>query len=486
MLDRASGHTSGHRLTDVGDGALVLHAWGGAATLTPISHATPWELIVRHRPWSAAATGLLAAALAVAPSASAVAQPGPDTDPERVPEEVTGVPEPAQGVPAAPRSTGRSTAVPDATLAARLQSRSEALVPALGGRVVDVDSGKSVWSRGGPVGLRPASSTKVLTALSAVKVLGPDYRFRTRVLQPTSHDDRVYLEGRGDPTLSTARLKGLATSTANRLDAQGVKDVYLRVDDSFFPAPTNAHGWEAGDVPEYVAPVRALVVDQKNSMDTSMQAAKVYADALRARGIGIRSTTRMKAPSTARQVTYRTSPVLRTVVADMLRVSQNDYAEALAWTTALEAGGSRTWDAVNWRTRREVARYGVTTSGMQLYDGSGLSRANRISATSLSSLMATLYTDPQMQPIFFGNDALPVAGRTGTLENRFGTSPSSCAVDRVRAKTGSLRDTTVLTGIATGTDGRTRAFAFLSGDRDNTATVRQRIDELAATTVTCM
>lgn len=439
---------------------------------------------MRHRPWSATAVGLLAATVAVTSSASAAAQPVPD--PERVPEKVTGVPEPAQGVPAAPPSADRSAAVPDATLAARLQSRSEALVPSLGGRVVDVDSGRSVWSRGGPVGLRPASSTKVLTALSAVQVLGADYRFRTRVLQPKTHDDRVYLEGRGDPTMSTARLKSLATSTANRLDAQGVKDIYLRVDDSFFPAPTSAHGWEAGDVPEYVAPVRALVVDQKNSMDTSMQAAKVYADALRARGIGIRSTTRMKAPATARQVTYRTSPVLRTVIADMLRVSQNDYAEALAWTTALEAGGSRTWEAVNWRTRREVARYGITTSGMKLYDGSGLSRANRISATTLSSLMAKLYTDRQMKPIVFRDDALPIAGRTGTLENRFGTPPSSCAVGRVRAKTGSLRDTTVLTGIATGTDGRTRAFAFLSGDRDNTAAVRQRIDELAATTVTCM
>lgn len=439
---------------------------------------------MRHRPWSATAVGLLAATVAVTSSASAAAQPVPD--PERVPEKVTGVPEPAQGVPAAPPSADRSAAVPDATLAARLQSRSEALVPSLGGRVVDVDSGESVWSRGGPVGLRPASSTKVLTALSAVQVLGADYRFRTRVLQPKTHDDRVYLEGRGDPTMSTARLKSLATSTANRLDAQGVKDIYLRVDDSFFPAPTSAHGWEAGDVPEYVAPVRALVVDQKNSMDTSMQAAKVYADALRARGIGIRSTTRMKAPATARQVTYRTSPVLRTVIADMLRVSQNDYAEALAWTTALEAGGSRTWEAVNWRTRREVARYGITTSGMKLYDGSGLSRANRISATTLSSLMAKLYTDRQMKPIVFRDDALPIAGRTGTLENRFGTPPSSCAVGRVRAKTGSLRDTTVLTGIATGTDGRTRAFAFLSGDRDNTAAVRQRIDELAATTVTCM
>src|SRR5699024_4823179 len=112
------------------------------------------------------------------------------------------------------------------------------------------------------------------------------------------------------------------------------------------------------------------------------------------------------------------------------RVSQNDYAEALAWTTALEAGGSRTWNAVNWRTQREVQRYGIGTSGMRLHDGSGLSRANRISAASLASLMAKLYSDQQMRSIFFGSSALPVAGRTGTLENRFSAWPSSCATGR--------------------------------------------------------
>ena len=437
----------------------------------------------RRRPWAVAALGVLA--LVIGPSAAA--QPGPETDPERVPERVAGVPRPAGEVPASPPSTGSAgQAVPDSTLAARLQSRSESLVPTLGGRVLDVDSGKSVWSRGAPVGLRPASATKVLTAMSAIKVLGADHRYRTTVVQPRTQDDRVYLKGSGDPTLSTARLTGLANSTATRLKSQGVSSVYLRVDDSLFPAPTNAHGWEKEDVPEYVAPVRALVVDQKNSMDTSMQAAGVYAQALRAKGISIRSTRRMKAPATARKVTDRTSPVLRSIVADMLRESHNDYAEALLWSSALAAGGTPTWDAVTWRVRREMQRYGVTTSGMTLHDGSGLSRANRISATSLTDLTTRLWKDPQMRSIFFADDALPVAGRTGTLENRFGTAPSSCAVGRVRAKTGSLRDTTVLTGIAVGTDGRTRSFALLSNGRDNTAEVRQRLDELAATAVTCM
>ena len=440
---------------------------------------------MRHRrhPWGIAAIG----ALAIVIGPTAAAQPGPGTDPERIPERVTGVPRPAGPVPTeAPSDAWARAEVPDSTLAERLQSRSEALVPALGGQVVDVDSGSTVWSRGAAQGMRPASATKVLTALSAIKVLGADHTFTTRVLQVKANNDRVYLQGSGDPTLSTARLQSMAKSTATRLKSQDISSVALRVDDSLFPEPTNAEGWEDEDVPEYVAPVRALVVDQKNSMDTSMQAAGVYADALVEHGISIRSTTRKKAPESTNPITHTSSPELTTIVADMLRESNNDYAEALLWTSGLESGAARTWAGVTGQVTSEVQRYGVPTSGMQLHDGSGLSRSNRISATSLTTLMASLHEDPEMQPIFFADDALPIAGRTGTLESRFGTSPSSCAVDKVRGKTGSLRDTTVLTGIAIGDDGRTRAFSFLSGDRENTEAVRQKIDELAATTVTCM
>lgn len=229
------------------------------------------------------AAGLVPASAATAP------------DPERQPERVTGVPRPAAPVPpgspgdlgsaGTPGDLGSSstaTAVPNPTIAARLQSRSQAIVPTFGGKVSDVGSGAKIWSRGSTVGMRPASATKVLTATSALRVLGASHRYRTTVLQSQSARDHVYLKGSGDPTLSTARLQQLAATTATSLKAEGITTATVRVDDSLFPRPTNATGWESSDVPQWVAPVRALVVDQQNSADTSMQAAKVYADALRA------------------------------------------------------------------------------------------------------------------------------------------------------------------------------------------------------------
>lgn len=388
--------------------------------------------------------------------------------------------------PAAPQLSTAPAATTPAQLPSRLQSRSSALVPTFGGRVLDAATGETIWSRGSTPGLIPASGTKILTAYTALATLGPTHRYTTSVHQSATCRTCVYLKGSGDPTLSSYRLRSLAASTATAVRAQGVTKVSLRFDDTLFPAPTNATGWDAGAVPTYVSPVRALVVDGRNSLDTSRQAAEVFASALRSQGVAVWLSGRARVPASARQLTSRRSLELRTIVATMLRESENDYAEALLWTSGIAAGATPSWAGVTGHSRRTVSRYGVPVAYARLYDGSGMSRSNRISAVTLATLAQRLYADPAYRPLVYGSTAMPVAGRTGTLADRFGTWPSRCAVGRVRAKTGSLRQVSLLAGVATGTDGRVRAFAFISNGREVTWSLRTRLDELAATTTLCM
>jgi len=59
----------------------------------------------------------------------------------------------------------------------------------------------------------PASTTKLITALAALEILGPDYRFETSLLatgevHQTTLDGDLYIVGGGDPTLSTNDLGG--------------------------------------------------------------------------------------------------------------------------------------------------------------------------------------------------------------------------------------------------------------------------------------
>ena len=82
----------------------------------------------------------------------------------------------------------------------------------------------------------PASTTKLITALAALEILGGDYRFQTRLLGSgevhgsTLHGD-LYLVGGGDPTLSTNDLQGFVDA----LKAAGITQVRGRFafDESF-------------------------------------------------------------------------------------------------------------------------------------------------------------------------------------------------------------------------------------------------------------
>lgn len=102
----------------------------------------------------------------------------------------------------------------------------------------------------------PASNMKIVTAALALDRLGPEYRFATRLSTParvsqgTLHGD-VYLQGFGDPTLTTAGLQEFVTT----LRQCGIRKVQgsVVVDDSFFPGPRLGRGWSWDYLGDYYA-----------------------------------------------------------------------------------------------------------------------------------------------------------------------------------------------------------------------------------------
>ena len=61
------------------------------------------------------------------------------------------------------------------------------------GIVLDAATGRVLWSRRSAAALRPASVAKLATALTAMDVMGPGYRTKTRVVHGAPHT--VYLVG---------------------------------------------------------------------------------------------------------------------------------------------------------------------------------------------------------------------------------------------------------------------------------------------------
>ncbi len=346
--------------------------------------------------------------------------------------------------------------------------------------------GRAIWSHSPTVAYLPASNNKVVTAYVALRSMGPTTRIATTVNQDPARSWMIYLTGGGDPSLSSARLGSLAAATADALAAQGRTAVYLRFDDSLFPAPTNAPGWKSTYVPYDISPVRALVVDSHNRTDTSKDAAAIFRSMLQKRGIDVRSMYRAVTPSSAAAIATTRSPTVASLVSSMLNVSQNDYAEALFRLSAKARGYSTTWTGGRYNALSVMRASGAPTSGWVSYDGSGLSRWDKVPARTLTGLLRVIDTDPTLRDIVFGPSALPIAGRTGTLASRFTTAPTSCARNLIQAKTGSLSDVTALSGVAVGLDGERRYFSILVNGTANTSSTRTAIDRLAATATGCL
>lgn len=358
---------------------------------------------------------------------------------------------------------------------------------AFSGSVVDVESNRVIWSRNGSTPRLPASTVKLVTATNALTVFGPAHRFTTTVRRGSTWGE-VVLVGSGDPSLSSADLNVLARSTAAAVKAQRVTSVRVWADDRLFPAPSLASGWKRSYVPSDIRWVRALVVDGRHAADTSLDAAKIFAVKLKAQGLSVTAVGRAGAPAGSPVVASVQGARLDSIVRQMMLVSDNDHAEALHRLVAIAKGYPPTWAGAARAQRAVLAGDGVRLPVAALRDGSGLSRADRLTTTQLALVVDNILEPGQSDLATLTSGGLPVAGRTGTLRpslRRYVTWPTRCAAGRVVAKTGSLTDVTSLAGYTRGTDGRLKAFAFVVNGTKANLKVRRTVDALAATVTGC-
>jgi D-alanyl-D-alanine carboxypeptidase/D-alanyl-D-alanine-endopeptidase (penicillin-binding protein 4) len=300
--------------------------------------------------------------------------------------------------------------------------------------------------------------------------------------------DQVVLVGSGDPDLSSAQLAALATATAAKMTAARQTSVRVYADDSLFAAPTLAIGWKPTYVPADTTWLRSLVVDRHDVPDTALDAAKVFATKLQARGITVTRIGRGRAATNAPLLASSAGVTLGTSISHMLLTSDNEHAEALHRLVGIRMGYGNTWAAARAAQQKGLANQGLTATA--LYDGSGLSRSDRLTGVQLARVVANAFEpgNSTRLALLRSNAGLPVSGRTGTLQaayGRFTTAASRCAVGKVHAKTGTLDDAVALAGWTVGKDGRVKTFAFVVNGRPSTLALMQGVDMLAATVNGC-
>jgi D-alanyl-D-alanine carboxypeptidase/D-alanyl-D-alanine-endopeptidase (penicillin-binding protein 4) len=270
--------------------------------------------------------------------------------------------------------------------------------------------------------------------------------------------------------------------------------VRLGFDDSLFAEPAFNPAWpasyaEEGDI---VSPITALWVDQgrapessRRVEDPSLHAAQVFAAALVEAGIQVvGDPTQGIAGGSGREIAAATSAPVREIVERVLEVSDNEAAEVLAHHIGLEVRGAGSFAAGVAGTLRTLRTLGVPTDGIEIYDGSGLSRDNRITPEALLAVLRAAATGgPALHAVI---DGLPVAGFTGSLSDRFDDgSPEARGL--VRAKTGTLTAVSSLAGVVIDQQGHQMVFVLMADRirKPRETAAENTLDDAAAALAAC-
>lgn len=357
----------------------------------------------------------------------------------------------------------------------------------ISGMVIDAITGKVLFDRDANANRIPASNMKLLTAVAALKALGPDARFTTKVLG-SDNPSTVVLTGGGDVLLGAsasdpsailgrAGLASLAEDTAAALAAAGVQGpITVKVDDSLFTGPALNPAWSLDDVAAgETAPLYSLALNSgryspgvqtgPRPQDSAMTTAQAFAEQLAAAGVVVSpGVERAKGLPTKVLATAESATVSEQVDL-MLETSDNFLAEALGRMTAAASGKETTYDAATAAVRQRLGELGIATDSMQLADVSGLALENEVSARQFAEVVRAITSgpDPALRSAL---DGFPVAGLTGTLNDRYGDASTAGGAGLVRAKTGTLNTVIALSGYVVDADGRLLVFSFIGNGLD--------------------
>jgi D-alanyl-D-alanine carboxypeptidase len=312
------------------------------------------------------------------------------------------------------------------------------------GRAVSVsvgDEGSFLYQRADTEPRIPASNEKLLLSMALLDTFGPGRRIVTHAatasLQQGVVQGNLWILGRGDPEITAARMAALA----RHLVAAGVQKVRGRVMGStgYFAHDWWATGWKRHRTRLYVAPPTALtfqgnVVNGRFTREPEAFAARSLTKQLEKRGVAVVGRAGSgEPPEGLADVAIVRSRPLRSILAAMDRPSDNFYAEVLGKVLGAKAAGLPGTIAKGAAAIRDwVAGHGVDFS---LYDGSGLSYANRVTARGILQLL-WVADAAAWGPVL--REALATGGQ-GTLEDRLHGV-------KVRAKTGTLDGVSALSG----------------------------------------
>ena len=300
--------------------------------------------------------------------------------------------------------------------------------------LVDSRTGEVVFERNSTQARKPASVMKLLSATSVLTYLDAQKVFNTNIYKGVN-PGTIVIQGEYDPWISLIQsqakkmgrtsLPRLGFNTINKYrEITGKKAKRLKI-------------LYTGLFPQDLANLQAFL--KKRGIRTTAERIKVD-DAI---------------VQSAEPLVQSVSPTLETMVKWTLTWSDNVLAERLARLASVTSGEAFNDEGIASTFHTVLTNFGIDPDKLEVSDGSGLSKQNRVTAKAIAELLIKIRNDSKFASIY---DGLPIGGVSGTLQNRFLTTAPQ-AVGLVHAKTGTLSGTVSLAGYV---DSEDRQYIFVA------------------------
>ena len=352
----------------------------------------------------------------------------------------------------------------------RLSSRLDSLMndpwlktTQMGLYIYDLTDNRPLYDQGKHQRMRPASTMKVITAITALAQLGGDYNYSTRLytngkIKGGKLMGDIYVRGGFDPLFDNKGINAFISA----LTKKGIKRIQgnLIIDLSMKDKDKAGAGWCWDDKNPSLSP---MLFKGKDTFGT------IFIKALQNRGISISSKIKTgRTPSTANLIHNHKTPIAE-ILDPMMKESVNQDAESLFYQIAAQTGKP-------YASGTDASRYIKQFVNRELHldsneyffaDGSGLSLYDYVTPELLVVALKYAYEHKNIyDPLIL---SLPIAGVDGTLEHRM---LHTAAYRNVYAKTGTVTGICSLAGYATAANGHTLCFAIINQGQKRSAEAR--------------
>ena len=394
----------------------------------------------------------------------------------------------------------------------------------------DISNGKNSYEYNSNMPMTPASIQKVVTLLPALDTLGADYEFKTQLYK--DKDNLLYIKLGADPYFTATDLKNMIKSL-NQYKIYSTKEFYI--DDTIVDKNEWGEGWQWDDdlnplIPKFgaynmdknlltinVCPTQTgapaeistdvfyptafinnvvtadktnIKLERKNyispdvinadgtvSSDTAIQIPVNYPrryfvlrleDILRKQKVSYYGDFNLKKLPTNTYLIAEAKHPLSDAINDILKRSNNMVAE----TVFKVAGGKfenktgSTEDSID-MFNNYYAKQGINTSNIKIVDGSGVSKNNLLTADFMTNVLVKTAKNKG----FDLKTAMASPGE-GTLSDRM-----LYFKDNLKAKTGTLTNTSTIAGYLTVKSGKTYAFCIMVNDPKSKSADKKSFEE---------